>query len=134
MEELLEQVGDENSDQFAAFSENRSEGPVVLLNLLKFKAEGGVASYLRYGMAVDELVKEIGGKYTFMGRPKELLIGHETWDAVVLLRYPNRKSFVAMVNDPRYLEIVKYRTAGLDRCVLYAVDEMGPQELLFGEK
>jgi hypothetical protein len=39
-----------------------------------------------------------------------------------------------MVNNPDYLEILKYRTAAIERSVLYSTDEMGARELLSGEK
>ncbi len=133
MKDLAEVVEDLNVDQIEAFSKNPGEGPVVMMNLLKFKAEGGLASYLRYAIESDKYVRSVGGKATFMGKPQELLIGHEAWDALILVRYPSRKAFVDMINNPGYQEIHKYRAAGLERSVLYAIDEMGPQELLFGE-
>jgi len=33
---------EENEDQLKAFEENPRDGPVVMLNLLKFKPQGGI--------------------------------------------------------------------------------------------
>jgi len=118
-----------NVAQFKELVKNPNDGPVVMLNLLKFKTEGGAASYARYAEEVDRFLKDVGGIITYMGKMKELLIGHETWDAVILVQYPSRKAYLRMVNDPDYLEIHKYREAAIDRSVLYATDEMDGREL-----
>ncbi len=123
-----------NIEQFKELLKNPNEGPVVMLNLLKFKPEGGLASYGRYAKEVEKFLTEVGGKTILLGKAKELLIGHENWDVVVLMQYPSRKAFLQMVNNPEYLEIHKYRAAALERSVLYAIDEMGARELLSGGK
>lgn len=123
-----------NIEQFKELAKAPNEGPVVMLNLLKFKPEGGLASYARYAEESDKFLRGVGGKAVYLGKMKELLIGHETWDVVILVQYPSRKAFLKMTNNPDYLEILKYRTAAIERSVLYATDEMGARELLSGEK
>ncbi len=122
-----------NEDQFKALSKNPSEGPVIKLNLLKFKENGGAASYARYAKEADRFVAGVGGKVLFLGKPRELLYGHETWDAVMLVQYPSRKAFLRMANDPEYLKAHEYREDALERAVLYAMDAMGMREVLFGD-
>lgn len=121
-----------NVDQFKELLKNSDEEPVVMLNLLKFKPEGGLASYGRYAQEVLKFMTEVGAKMIFLSKAKELLIGHETWDVVMLVRYPSRKAFLKMTTNPDYLEIHKYREAALERSVLYATDEMNARELLAG--
>jgi uncharacterized protein (DUF1330 family) len=128
------EVDDLNVLQVNVLMENHNEEPVVFMNLLKFKVEGGLASYARYAMEADKYLRAVGGKAIFMGQPKELLIGHETWDALILVRYPSRKAYMSMIDNPGYQDVHKYRAAALDRSVLYAIDEMSPQKLLFGGK
>ncbi len=98
------------------------------------RQNAGAASYARYAKKVDRFLKDVGGTVTYMGKMNELLIGHETWDAIILVQYPSRKAYLKMVNDPDYLKIHKYRAAAIDRSVLYAIDEMDAQELFFGAK
>jgi uncharacterized protein (DUF1330 family) len=121
-----------NAEQFKKLFKNSNEGPVVMLNLLKFKPEGGLASYGRYAMEVQKFMTEVGARMIFLSKAGELLIGHETWDVVMLVKYPSRKAFLKMTTNPGYLEIHKYREAAIERSVLYATDEMNARELLSG--
>jgi len=121
-----------NIEQFKKLSKNPSEGPVVMLNLLKFKPEGGLASYGRYAQEVEKFMAEVGAKMIFLSKTDELLIGQETWDVVMLVQYPSRRAFLKMTSNPKYLEIHKYRAEAIERSVLYATDEMSIRKLLSG--
>lgn len=121
-----------NVEQFKKLFKNPNEGPVVMLNLLKFKPEGGLASYGRYAQEVEKFMEEVGAKMIFLSKAGELLIGQEPWDVVMLVQYPSRKAFLKMTSNPDYLEIHKYRMAAIERSVLYATDEMSAHELLSG--
>ena len=119
-----------NQDQFKELFNNPNDGTVVMLNLLKFKAEGGRESYARYAREANKFVGDIGGKVLFLGKPKELLNGDETWDVLMLVQYPSRKAFLMMASNPEYLKIHSFREEALERAVLYATDEMTLRELL----
>lgn len=127
----------ENEDQLKAFEENPDDGPVVMLNLLKFKPEGGIDSYAQYTKKVVPFLSGVGAEMIYLGKAKELLQGNEawdTWDAVMLVRYPNRKALTQMGDDPGFQEVHLYREAGLERAVLLATDEMSVRELFFTKK
>jgi uncharacterized protein (DUF1330 family) len=113
-----------NIDQFKELKQNPNDGPVVMLNLLKFKQEGGQELYAKYVRESNKFVANVGGNVVYLGKPRELLNGSETWDVVMLVRYPSRKAFLQMANDPEYLKIHKLREDALDRVVLYATDEI----------
>jgi uncharacterized protein (DUF1330 family) len=119
-----------NMDQFKALFKNPGTEPVFMLNLLKFKQEGGWASYARYSREVETFLKGVGGEMMFMVKPNELLIGQETWDLAMLVKYPSRKDYLSMVNNPGYQAIHKYRAEAVERSVLYASDEMSAEQLL----
>ena len=110
-----------NLDQFQALAASPDEGPVVMLNLLKFKP-GGEESYLRYGDAAKDMVEERGGRLLWSGRAQQVLIGDPAadWDVVVLVEYPSRKAFMEMVSSPEYLQAHADREAGLERTVVVA--------------
>jgi uncharacterized protein (DUF1330 family) len=118
-----------NQDQFRELLENPNDKPFVMLNLLKFKKEGGRKSYLRYLKEANRFVEEVGGKLLLFSRPKELLTGTETWDLLMLVQYPSRKSFLTMANNPEYLKIHRFREEALENAVLYATDEIALQNL-----
>ncbi|MGE0679486.1 MAG: DUF1330 domain-containing protein [Candidatus Binatia bacterium] len=107
-----------------AFLSNADKGPVVMLNLLKFKADGGEEAYGKYAEAVGKIVASHGGKVIYAGRAAELMVGADEWDAVALVQYPTRKALIEMFNSPEYQAIHHYREEGLERTVLYATDPL----------
>jgi uncharacterized protein (DUF1330 family) len=97
-------------------------GPVVMLNLLRF-AEGGRESYARYAAALSEtFLPRYGGEVLYAGDGSTALVAGDgqDWDAVLLVRYPSRESFIAMVADPEYQEVTHLRTQALTEAVLQA--------------
>jgi uncharacterized protein (DUF1330 family) len=121
-----------NADQFKQLNANPSEAPVTMLNLLKFKKDGGRQNYLRYVKESGPFIESVGAKVTYLAKTAELLNGSETWDLVMLVTYPSRKAFIKMTNDPEYLKVHEYREAAVERAVLYATDEMTFREILKG--
>ena len=113
------------------FMNSADKGPVVMLNLLKFKADGGEEAYGKYADGVGKIVASYGGKMIYVGRAAELMVGSVEWDAVALVQYPRRKALMDMFNSPEYLAIHHYRDEGLERTVLYATDPL--EALSFGE-
>lgn len=101
---------------------NPSSGPVVMLNLLKFKRGGGSKAYARYSDAFEQVLKRRGGKFLYLGRASELLVGDDSWDAVALVEYPSRKDFLEILASAEYAALSSYRDEGLERTVLYATD------------
>ena len=87
-----------------------------MLNLLKFKADGGEASYRRYGEAVLPIVGKLGGRLLWQGRADSVVIGDTTadgWDAVALVEYPSRQAFIDMVTSADYQAIAGLRSEAL---------------------
>ena len=118
-----------NPEQFTAYMQSDNAGEVVMLNLLKFKAKAdgeqgsGRDAYLRYGDAVKEMIEARGGTLLWQGRADHVFIGDvdaNTWDAVALVSYPSRQSFVDMVTTPEYERAHENRAAGLADTVVIA--------------
>jgi uncharacterized protein (DUF1330 family) len=112
------------TEQFLALAQDQRPGEVVMLNLLKFKPDGGSESYSRYGDAAVTMVEERGGKVLWMGRAEHVVIGDDTdaWDAIALVSYPSKQAFVEMVTQPKYMEAHEHREQGLERTVLIACE------------
>jgi uncharacterized protein (DUF1330 family) len=106
----------------------KHHGPIVMLNLLKFKAKAqgeegtGAEAYSRYGSRVVKMIEAVGGKVLWSGWPESVLIGESSdeWDAVALVQYPSPKALFDMGLTPEYQQIHKHREAGLERTVLIA--------------
>ena len=108
-------------EQLQTFLATDFGGPIVMVNLLKFKPDGGREEYARYSQGVVPLLESVGGKVLFAGDAKFCLIGNGDWDAVALAQYPNPQAMIKMVSLPAYQEIHKHREAGLQGQVNYAV-------------
>ena len=121
-----------NKDQFKKLSDNPSEGPVVMLNLLKFKKQGGREAYFRYIKESGPFAEEIGAKVLYIGKPNELLYGKDQWDLLLLIHYPSRKAFQEMITNPGYLKTHEWREEGTERAVLYATDPIEFKDILSG--
>lgn len=113
-------------EQMQGFVGLPDDGPIVMLNLLKFKGESGQAEYMKYSAEVLPMVVKQGGKVLFMGKPQFCLIGNGDWDAVALVQYPSKMAFIAMTSSPEYQAIHHHRDEGLAGQVLYAMKQAGP--------
>lgn len=113
-------------DQAKAFFSGEEDGPMCMVNLLKFKekatyADGsepdlsGRDAYLRYGMGVQACLAAVGGTARFTGFVTDLMLGdvEELWDMVAIAEYPSRAAMLQMVQSPEYQAITKHRDAGL---------------------
>jgi uncharacterized protein (DUF1330 family) len=115
-----------NQEGFAAFAGRAGEGaPVVMLNLLAFRPDGGRERYEEYGAAVAPLLEKAGGRIVFFGEPAAVLLGEDSWDMVVLVEYPTRQAFLDMIGSSEYQAIGHLRTEALTRGELHPIDPAG---------
>jgi uncharacterized protein (DUF1330 family) len=96
-------------------------GPVVMLNLLRFK-EGKRGSYEEYGRAIGPVLEQYDVKVLYAGDCSTKLVAPEEhdWDMILIARYPSRQAFASMVADPKYQEITHLRSEALEEAVLQA--------------
>jgi uncharacterized protein (DUF1330 family) len=96
-------------------------GPVVMLNLLRFK-EDGRAGYEEYARRIQPFLENLGATVLFVGDLSTVLVAPEDhdWDTMLIVRYPSRQAFSSMVADPNYQEITHLRTDALEEAVLQA--------------
>ena len=114
-----------NPEQFKQLAADAATdtGPVVMLNLLKFKPGDGAREYNTYGDTARRMVERTGGRLIYAGRCEQVLIGDNDandWDAIAVVEYPSRKAFLEMVSQPDYAKAHEHREAGLERTVLIA--------------
>ena len=112
------------AEQIQALLAGPADRPVVMLNLLRFKAradapdEGlsGEAAYRRYAEAMRAFVESKGGRFVWIGRVDAQVIGTggEGFHMIGLVEYPSRRAFVEIATDPHVEEIGVHRTAGLE--------------------
>ena len=106
-------------------------GPVVMLNLLRFRAVAdyshaphlapaapisGAEAFERYIEHTLPYLHASGGDLVFLATGGPFLIGPETerWDLVMLVRQRSVESFMQFANDPEYTAGLAHRTAALE--------------------
>lgn len=115
-----------SQEGFAAFAARAGEdAPLVMLNLLAFKPDGGRERYEEYGEAVAPSLEKVGGRIVFMGTPALALLGEDSWDLVVLVEYPTRQAFLDMISSDEYQAIGHLRTEALAKSELHPMDPAG---------
>jgi len=107
------------------------DGPVVMLNMLRFRAVAdysespelapespisGEEAYARYMAAAEPRSKTRGNEILLSGKSGPFLIGPEgeRWDMILLVRWPNLKMLAASGSDKEYLAFVGHRTAAIE--------------------
>jgi uncharacterized protein (DUF1330 family) len=109
--------------QIAALAARPADAPVVMINLLQFRMDGGRQSYVRYAREVAPHLERVGGLVRYAGASPTVVIGDgekPSWDAIIVVEYPSPAAFVDMVTNEEYLAIHRHRAAGLDRGDLIA--------------
>jgi uncharacterized protein (DUF1330 family) len=106
------------------------EGPIIMLNLLRFKdrADGidegvsGREAYRRYAEATAPFLVRVGGRLLQAADAKTMVIGPEAleWDMALMVEYPSREKFLEMAADPEYLAVHEHRAAALSDSRLIA--------------
>ena len=102
------------------------EGPIYMVNLLKFKDKAeyedgresnlsGREAYNLYGRAVSKIITKFGGKIVFAADVTFLSLGEveELWDEVAIAMYPKRAKLVEMFSSKEWQDAAVHRTAGL---------------------
>ena len=117
-------------EQGMHFVQNARDGPVTMLNLLRFREEAdysahpelapdepitGREAYRRYVKHTLPFLSGEGGDLQFLGEGGSYLIGplDERWDVVMLVRHASLDAFIAMANNHEYLAGIGHRVAAL---------------------
>ena len=95
-------------------------GPVVMLNLLRFRPDGGRERYAEYVAHFRATTSQFGVEVLYLGDGSTALVAEpgQAWDAVLLVRYPSRQAFSDMVRDPDYQRGTHLRSGALVEAVL----------------
>ena len=108
------------SDQFKQLMSQNYKGPIVMVNLLKFKPQGGAESYRKYYEATKELMEGKGiSRIVYRGNGLMPVIGEEEWDEISLYEYDSIEAFIEMNRNKEYQALIHYRTEALLDSRLY---------------
>ena len=125
----------EQIETIAARAGGSDDGPVVMLNLNRYRERaayegevpGGVSgdvsgreAYERYGEVAQSTLARVGARIAWYSRPEQTVIGDETdrFDEVIAVWYPSRSAFVELATAAEVLPALAHRRAGLERAAL----------------
>lgn len=91
-----------SAENIAALRELDLDGPVVMLNLLRFRPDGGAERYERYAAAATPFLAKAGATLRYLGDGMATVIGPDHWDEILLVEYPDVQAFFDMTSDPEY--------------------------------
>ena len=125
--QVKNQLYPSSPEQMASMLEPGPEGPIIMVNLLKFRDRAmykdgretdlsGREAYEIYAKEVAEHLEKVGGKPVFGADVSRLMLGEveDLWDMVAIAMYPNRKAMLQMITDADYQKSAEHRTAGLE--------------------
>ncbi len=132
---------DATQESGRAFVMRKMQGPVVMLNLLRFRGIAdyaanpdlapeapitGRAAFQRYIDHTLPYLHESGGELLFLGAGGNFLIGPhaERWDLTMLVRQHSAESFLAFASHKAYLAGLGHRTAAVEDSRLLPLTEI----------
>ena len=100
--------------EVAAVAGGADDGPVVMLNLNRYRDR---EAYLRYGAVALAVLERVGGRILWHTDARLTLIGDDSdrYDEAIAVWYPSVAAFMALATAPEILEARKIRAAGLSR-------------------
>lgn len=108
-------------DALDSFLKEDDGQAIVMLNLLRFREHGGRERYADYLAVATPIVARFGAEIVYVGNGLPALSAEpgQAWDAVALVRYPNRRAFADMAMDADYRDkAAPWREAALTEAVL----------------
>ena len=113
-------------EQIEGFLKPGPEGPICMVNLLKFKPRAvyedgrdtqlsGREAYELYEKGVKKILQQVGGGIGFEGDVERLMLGEveELWDMVALAVWPSRQVMLEVMQSDAMRAISVHRSAGL---------------------
>ena len=134
--------------EIAARAGGPDDGPVVMLNLNRYRERAaysdsppngaspdvtGREAYGRYGAVALEVLGEVGARIMWHADAAETVIGdvNDVYDEVLAVWYPNRTAFLALATAEKIRPALADRVAGLERAAIICC-EAGPEPALSG--
>ena len=113
-----------------ALAKSPNEGPVAMLNLVKYRNH---EAYAEYGKLTGKLVAEHGGRLLWAGTVAEVALdegGDTDWDFAAIVLYPSRQAFIDLVTSEQYLDANEVRRRGIVKHVVLAADTVQFEDII----
>jgi hypothetical protein len=120
-------------DELDTFRKLAPPGPVVMINLLKFKRDGGKQAYVEYASAARKSAPNVEILYAGAAGPD---FGEgEDWDFVIAVRYESFAQFADFISGKRYqTEAVPLRIKALERTLFMVTQPASLESYLVSDR
>ena len=114
--------------EITALAGSPEDGPLVMLNLNRYRDQ---AAYMRYGEVALRVLEKVGGRILWHAPAQAVVVGddRDRYDEVIAVWYPSAAAFVALATDPETLAARDDRLDGLERAALIRC-EAAPEPVL----
>ena len=99
-----------DKDAVRALKSRPLPAPIDALNLVDL---GEDTSYRWYGLLLSPLVVLLGGRPVWVGVHQRSLLGEKQADEIVIVRYPNHRTLLDIMNSPYYRLVNRFRERGV---------------------
>jgi hypothetical protein len=104
--------------EIEALRADAPDGPVVMINLIKFKP-GGAEAFDRYMAVAAECLTDVVPELVYAGKVGADAAGDAEWDLIALMRYPSFEGFAQLMAHPIYQErAIPLREQAMERAML----------------
>jgi uncharacterized protein (DUF1330 family) len=129
----------EQLDALAVLAGTAADGPLVMLNLNRYRDRAeyateppggespevsGHEAYQRYGMTALKVLTRVGGEIMWSTQATMTVVGDGSDDCheVIAVRYPSARAFLDLALDPELGAALPHRDAGLERAAIIRCD------------
>ncbi len=113
-----------------ALANSASDGPVAMLNLVKYRNR---EAYGEYARLTGKLVAEHGGRMLWAGVVAEVALdegGDADWDFAAIVLYPSRQAFIDLVTSEQYRAANEVRRTAIVKHVVLAADTVQFEDIV----
>ena len=104
-------------EELNALAKSDADGPLVMLNLNRYRDR---EAYGRYGEVAMRVLEKVGGRVLWYAPAEATVVGEngDTYDEVIAVWYPSAQAFLDLALDPETLAARDHRLEGLERATL----------------
>lgn len=100
---------------FEALARQPDQGPIINLNLLRYRPRGNSEIYDRYGAKAGPEILAMGGDIVVHGKAntktEKIFEFNDAWDGVAFVLYPRRSSYIQLQRSEAYQDGIADRVA-----------------------
>ncbi len=115
----------EEIDKFKIIAESDNDGPLLMLNLNRYRPEAQYPKgelYKEYMIILDQLLSEVGGVVKWRTTVRGTLVGSQYIHEAIGIWYPTHRAFLSLMSAPSSNRNMLLRKAAVEHADLHRCD------------